>query len=64
MSNPSKAVALQQRDTRDPPALRQRRRDEQPERDAGSDKVQPTRGAIRVLLEIERIELAEGAKLL
>src|SRR5580693_3337205 len=62
MADPGKCVALNQGHGGEPPFLGYGRSDEQCERNAGSRKVQTARSAVRVLAQIERIEVAKSAK--
>jgi hypothetical protein len=62
MADPRKCVALNQGHGGEPPILRYGRSDEQRERNAGSRKVQTAGSAVRVLAQIERIEIAKSAK--
>src|SRR5271154_1758899 len=61
MANPGERVALNERCSDKPPALRDRGSDQQCEGDARAREVQPAASAIDVLAEIEGIEIAETA---
>src|SRR5580698_3809738 len=62
MADPRKRVALNQGDGGEPPFLGDDGGNQERERDARSRKVQAARGSVRVLAQVERIEIAKGAK--
>ena len=61
MPDPGEGVTLYQRDQNQPPDLREQRRDEQGQGDAGAHKIQPPRHAVGMFAQIERVEVGEGA---
>src|SRR3984885_7096138 len=62
MADPGERIALNEGGREQPPDAHQEGRDDEHSRDTRTGEVQPTRGAVRMLAQIERIEFAKGGK--